>query len=144
MNHLTIRSGPLHLLLPTTGILEVAEDAGGETARHALWRGQAVPTVSLRRLFGLDATEEEAVRIVHESGGAPVIYLADAVLGLRRLEEHDLLPLPPLAAPYSRWFDRASPAPDGGRLLLRCRLPLVESIDREVPVQDPHDQTAHR
>jgi purine-binding chemotaxis protein CheW len=97
--------------LPLSAVLAVdrpdaplLQAPGVEAALAGLgvWRGRAIPVVSLRELLGLGSANQDArVRIIIELAGAPMALLADDVTGIVRLGTDRVAPAP-------RLFNRGS------------------------------------
>lgn len=114
---------PYTLMVEATRVLEVLDglpekaSAGGET--HCLWRDAPLRVVDGRARLGLPRQGAPMLLVIGDDGHSEGLSV-DRVLGLRRVDDDALKPLPPLPETLEGLFDRIWPQPDGS-LILRCR-----------------------
>lgn len=111
------------------------QPAAGEPDRRLSFDGRSWPLVPLRAVFGLPPAPGDHLVLVEDAEGHRAALLTDGVLALARLDETEIVPLPPIyAGPERQWFagvgrleDQVVIILDVAGVLAAARPPVVAS-----------------
>jgi chemotaxis signal transduction protein len=79
--------------------------AAGESDRSLAFDGRPWPLLPLRGIFGLPPAPGGHLVLVEDADGRRAALVTDGVLALARLDETEIVPLPPVyAGPERQWF----------------------------------------
>ena len=122
---LTTVIGPYGLAIPSTRVRELLAhtepDSTDQDRAMLLWRGQWVPMVDLRHLFGTDLGAVAVDIVVGDQEAADLAAIVvDQVIGLSAVAADDWQPMPQLG-PIVALCDAVCVYPIAERLMFRLR-----------------------